>query len=322
MRALITQSSAASADSSAEILLTTLEAIINEHCRRVGIFSPQLHEAGEESWLADGVQFEPEQWAIKIDKHRLLSRPGSELCALVGEQLHVAEFTAARIGQQAPLRAAAQAGKLLTNAQWRQAKQALTPLRIPVNRHLLQEVAEKSTLTMACGGDAPQALHALFEDAYLAPIAESLADNTRALAARLSVPAGQDILPGPEHTTLLAQSVGGAPLFFRADRHCEQISLFILLDRIDATNAATSSRLELVRMNLSRQWTPLGYFLEIQQSGPHSYALWLYRVRHIGMPDRQDYLMQEIKNDAAALRANRETYLHIFQTGCGVIKIR
>ena len=327
------QASAANTDFPADILLTKLDALIEEHCHRAGIFRLQLHEAGEESWLPDGVQFEPAQWAIKIDRHRLFSQPGSDICALVGDQLHAAEFTAALIGREAQLRAAAHAGKLLTNEQWLQAKHALARLcRIPVNRHLLQEVAAKSplALTMACG-DAPEALHNMealhntFQDAYLAPIKESLADNYRALAARLSAPADQPILPAlpaPSHTTLLAQQEGNRPLFFRADRHCEQISLFIFLDQIEAT----STGLALLRMNLSRHWTPLGYCLEIQQCDPHVCKLWLYRIRHMpaesGTPDRQNHLEQAIRNDAAALHANRETYLQDLLAGCRVVQIR
>jgi hypothetical protein len=162
MRDLIKHAALPSQSDAAELFFLKCEKLITDHCYRVGIAAPAMREADETEWMLSGVHFEPAQWILKVDVHRLALLPGSTMCMLIAEQLHKAEMTAVLIGQQTQLRDAVRTNTLLSDHCWDQAKTSLAPIcDFPVNRYLLQNIARNSPLAasaMSCWTDSAQPL--------------------------------------------------------------------------------------------------------------------------------------------------------------------
>ncbi|HEY4072786.1 MAG TPA: hypothetical protein VGM52_06755 [Herbaspirillum sp.] len=211
MRDLIAHAALPSQSNATELFFSKCEKLITDHCYRVGIAAPALREADETEWVQNRIHFEPAQWILRIDIHRLILLPGSTVCMLIAEQLHKAEMTAVLIGQQAQLRDAVRTNTLLSDDCWHQAKAMLAPVcDFPVNRYLLQNIARNSPLAasviscwthsakqlfdikegadgidaalMSARRDYAAKLQIWIQRVYLVPIATSLQENYRLLA--------------------------------------------------------------------------------------------------------------------------------------------
>jgi hypothetical protein len=358
MRDLIMHTERLAPDDAAESFFLRFERLITDHCSRVGVAAPALREVDEAEWVQSGIRFEPAQWILRIDLHRLTILPGSTICMLVADQLHKAEITAVLIGQQTQLCDAVRTNTLLTDNCWQQAKAMLAPIcGYPVNRYLLQNVARNSPLAAsaislwAClppqlsgaRGSTDEGINTFMtacenhtingiQHAYLAPIKTLLEENYRLLANHMSadtlyragtkLPANAQrlALPGisPPEENERTREEEDALVFFRSDEFCERIELLTLLDR-----RVSPYGLDVVLNNLSQSLASQHCRLEAQPTSRYHFNVWLIRVKHLSarpiMPAQLAGLTNELKKEVAALHACRDDYLPLFQNACAAI---
>ena len=318
-----------------ESFFLRFEKLITDHCYRVGVAAPALREVDETEWVQSGIRFEPAQWLLRIDIHRLTILSGSTICMLVADQLHKAEMTAVLIGQQTQLCEAVRANTLLTDDCWHQAKAMLAPIcDYPLNRYLLQNVARNSPLAastislwtclaqrlsgtqrrphdgiealMSRSGKHAPTLHSLIPLAYLEPIKMSLEGNYRLLANHMSADTLYQIrtkLPANAQRLVLpgiSTSEENERTRLEEDalvffRSDEYCEQIEILTLLE--RGVSPHGLDVVLNNLSQSLASQHCRLEAQPTSRFQFNVWLIRVKHLSATPITSTQLAGLSND-------------------------